>query len=77
MLVDQTGRPKYGTFYPFPHDTPPVRIAPPYEKSESASRLDYAFVSPGVRVEKAWVLHGMQNAEGVPISDHLLMRVPN
>ena len=67
----------YGTFYPFPHDTPPVHIARPETNSAQTSRLDCAFVSRGTRVEKAWVLRGLQNDGGVPISDHrpLLVRL--
>lgn len=45
------------------------------EDSEYASRLDFAFVSPNVRVEKAWMLSDMCDAAGIPISDHLPLLV--
>lgn len=70
QLQDQFGKPMYGTFFPFPHDKPPVPIARPEENSPNTSRLDYAFVSRNVTVRKAWVLRGME-VDGVPMSDHL------
>ncbi len=49
-LTDQNNNKLYGTFYPFPHDNPPIPILPPnVEKTENIvgnhSQLDYVFLN--------------------------------
>lgn len=47
-MTDYFEKPLYGTFEPFPHNKPPVKIDSPYSSSGKASKLDYAIVG------KAW-----------------------
>lgn len=47
--LDQHGKPMWGTFFPFPHDKPPVQIVEPWKPADSNtsqihSKIDGAYV---------------------------------
>lgn len=55
-LVNQNGEKMYGTFYPFPHDLPPVPILHPNLQKQDGvegepSHLDYVFISKNSKLK--------------------------
>jgi hypothetical protein len=75
-LTDELGYKVDGTFFPFPHDKPPVHISQPNVCDGSGSKLDYAFGN-NVQSIKSLILTDLKNERGIPISDHfpLLVRI--
>jgi endonuclease/exonuclease/phosphatase family metal-dependent hydrolase len=74
----------YGTFYPFPHDTPAVVIARPTENAPNTSMLDFMFLkySTRIRCVRSYVITATCNPSAKdervtfdertqPLSDHL------
>lgn len=47
LVSYQTGKRMFGTFWPFPHDVPPVKLDLPTEDSKHTSVLDHVFLSRG------------------------------
>lgn len=83
-LQDEFGGKIYGTFFPFPHDNPPVKIAKPNENDPNTSVLDYFFLKKncGVTLTKCIAITSTNNPENpsevmtydtttIPLSDHI------